>query len=377
MTAEFLGYETEVAEARVEAIVLAGKPVEEIADGAGAEVVFNQTPFYGEAGGQVGDTGVMLTADGVEFRVTDTQKPVDDLHVHAGSVRGAKLAVGDVVELRLDGARRTAIRANHSATHLLHQALRARLGEHVTQKGSLVAPDRMRFDLSHPKAISADELADIEVEVNRLVRQNDAVETHLMSADEAVEAGALALFGEKYGDEVRVVSMGRAAPGEAGRYSTELCGGTHVWRTGDIGLFKIVSESAVAAGIRRVEVLTGEVAFRYLAAQEAELRQAAAALKVAPDEVAERVGALLGERRRLDRDLTDARRKLAVGGGGASAPETKEIDGVRYGARRLDDVPPKGWIASLVESEHPWAVGFWEAAGYQFHKGMTRYYRNR
>ena len=338
---EFVGYETETAEAEVRAVIVNGKAVESASDGAAAEVVVNQTPFYGESGGQVGDSGIMFTAQGVEFPVSATGKPVDNLHTHSGIVRGGALGIGDIVELRVDGDRRAALRANHSATHLLHQALRARLGDHVTQKGSLVAPDRLRFDLSHPKPISAAELDDIELAVNLMVRGNDQVTTRLMAPEQAVDAGALALFGEKYGDEVRVVSMGQAAPGEAGRYSTELCGGTHVRRTGDIGLFKILAEGAVAAGVRRVEAVTGEAAVRHVAEQEARLKAAAATLKVVPGEVAGRVAQLVQERRRLERDLAAARRQLALGGGDAQAPEAKEIAGIRYGARQFDNVPPK------------------------------------
>ena len=339
---EFLGYESDVAEARVEAIVVDGKRAETAPAGSTGQVIVNQTPFYGESGGQMGDTGVMFTADGVEFRVTDTIKPVGDLHAHVGTVAGGDLEVGDIVELRIDTERRTRLRANHSATHLLHKALRARLGDHVTQKGSLVAPERLRFDISQPRPVAEDELADIEAEVNRIIRQNDAVGTRLMTPDEAVAAGALALFGEKYGDEVRVVSMGQGDPaGGDDPFSTELCGGTHVRRTGDIGLFKIVGESAVAAGVRRIEALTGQAALDYLTAQEDYLKAAAAALKTTPAELPERVGSLLEERRRLERDLSDTRRKLAVGGGASEGSDAKEVAGIRYGARHVADIPPK------------------------------------
>ena len=344
---EFLGYESEVAEARIEAIVVDGVSVEAAKDGAEARVLVNQTPFYGESGGQMGDTGVMFTAERVEFGVADTVKPLGDLHVHIGQVRGGTLKRGDVVELRVDGARRAMLRANHSATHLLHQALRDRLGQHVTQKGSLVAADRLRFDISHPKPIEADELAAIEAEVNRMVRANDPVTTRLMSPENAMEAGALALFGEKYGEEVRVVSMGQA--GADGRYSTELCGGTHVARTGDIGAFKVVSEGALAAGVRRIEALTGQAALDHLAAQEARLRQAAQALKAAPAEVPERVAALIEERARLRREVEDMQRKLALGGGaGPAGPAAKQIAGIRYVGQQLDDVPAKA-LKGLVD----------------------------
>ncbi|MBM3560670.1 MAG: alanine--tRNA ligase, partial [Alphaproteobacteria bacterium] len=257
---EFLGYDAETAEARVLALVVGGRRVEKAVAGDEVAVVVNQTPFYGESGGQMGDTGIMFTAAGTEVAVAETQKKLGDLIVHLGRVERCALAVGDVVELRIDVARRNRLRANHSATHLLHEALRRHLGRHVTQKGSLVAPDRLRFDISHPKPLSAAEIAEVEDAVNRRIAVNADVATHLMTPEAAVEAGALALFGEKYGDEVRVVSMGGPSdddePAGGGNFSTELCGGTHVRRTGDIGLFKIVGEGAVAAGVRRIEALT-------------------------------------------------------------------------------------------------------------------------
>jgi len=337
---DFLGYETESAEGQVVALVVDGKPAQEAAKGAEAAVVVNQTPFYGESGGQVGDTGSLTTADGVQATVTTTQKHVDDLHVHVVTVDEGTLRVGDDVALQVDHARRSATRGNHSATHLVHEALRRRLGDHVTQKGSLVAPDRMRFDIAHPKAITADELAQAEADVNAQVRRNSDVTTRLMEPDAAVEAGAMALFGEKYGDEVRVVSMGD--DGDA-TYSTELCGGTHVRRTGDIGLFKIVSESAVAAGVRRIEVVTGQAAEDYMAAQDAALREAAGVLKAAPADVPERVRALVEDKRRLEDELSDMRRRLATGGGvgGEAAAETKDIGGVTFAPRLLDGMPAK------------------------------------
>ncbi|HUN49850.1 MAG TPA: alanine--tRNA ligase, partial [Candidatus Sulfotelmatobacter sp.] len=296
---EFLGYATEMAEGRIEAIVQGGKRVNEAAAGTEAMVVVNQTPFYGESGGQAGDTGIMFTARGVEFRVSDTLKKLGDLVVHVGAVGGGTLKVGDAVELRVDGERRSKLRANHSVTHLLHTALRRRLGQHVTQKGSLVAPERMRFDISHPKPIGEDEIAAVEAEVNRQIRANVEVTTRLMTPAEAVGAGALALFGEKYGDEVRVVGMGHNYDGPAEQpFSVELCGGTHVRRTGDIGLFKVVGESAVAAGVRRIEALTGEAARAYLNQQEQALKSVAATLKVAPADVPARVSQLIEERRK-------------------------------------------------------------------------------
>ena len=329
---EFLGYETHDAEARVEAIVVDGTEVESAADGTEVLVVVNQTPFYGEAGGQVGDTGVMFTADGVEVAVHDTTKHLGDVHAHVGSIKGGALRVGDAVELRVDGERRSRLRSNHSATHLMHAALRRALGDHVAQKGSLVTPDRLRFDFAHPKAVTAEELETIESDVNLNVRRNASVGTVLMSPDEAVEQGALALFGEKYGDEVRVVTMGG---GEGAPNSVELCGGTHVARVGDIGFFKIVGEGAVAAGVRRIEALTGEAAADYVRAEERALNEVAAELKTSPSEAAERVRALVEERKRLERELADARRRLATGGSSAG-PAAKEVAGVRYVGQRVD-----------------------------------------
>lgn len=329
---EFLGYETDVAEARVEAIVIDGAEVERAPDGAEAVIVVNQTPFYGESGGQMGDTGVMFTADGVEVAVGDTQKHLGDVHAHVGDVKGGALQVGDVVELRVDGNRRMHLRSNHSATHLMHAALRRTLGEHVVQKGSLVAPERFRFDFAHSKAVSEEELATIESDVNFNIRRNASVGTVLMSPDEAVEQGALALFGEKYGEEVRVVTMG----GEEGApNSVELCGGTHVSRVGDIGFFKIVGEGAVAAGVRRIEALTGEAAAEYVRAEEQALHEVAENLKASPSEVAERVRNLVEERKRLERELADVRRKLATGGT-SSGPASKDVAGVRYVGQRVD-----------------------------------------
>ena len=329
---EFLGYETLAAEARVEAIVVDGAAVESAADGTEALIVVNQTPFYGESGGQVGDAGVMLGAGGVEVAVRDTRKHLGDVHAHVGAVGGGNVRVGDALELRVDGERRARVRSNHSATHLVHAALRRVLGDHVVQKGSLVAPDRLRFDFAHPRAVTVGELETIESDVNRDIRRNAAVGTVLMSPDEAVARGALALFGEKYDDEVRVVTMGgdEGAPG-----SVELCGGTHVGRAGDIGFFKIVGESAVAAGVRRIEALTGEAAAVHVRAEERVLNEVATELRAPPMEAAERVRALVGERRRLERELADARRALATGGP-AAGPEAREVAGVRYVGRRVD-----------------------------------------
>jgi alanyl-tRNA synthetase len=339
---EFLGYETESAEGVVTGLIVDGKPVQEVEAGQQAMVIVNQTPFYGESGGQMGDRGVLFTADGAEFAVEDTQKKLDALFVHVGKVTHDALKVGDAVEMRVDTERRSRLRANHSVTHLMHEALRRKLGPHVTQKGSLVSPDYMRFDFSHPKPMTAEEIAAVERDVNMRIRANAEVRTRLMSPDDAVKAGALALFGEKYGEEVRVVSMGRDDSEDNRFFSTELCGGTHVRRTGDIGFFKITSESAVAAGVRRIEAVTGDAAYRYVAEREGVLNETAGALRVAPADMPGRVTALLDERRKLEREVSDLRQKLAAGGGGASAaPEAKEIGGVRLATRKLDGVPAK------------------------------------
>ena len=336
---EFLGYDAEVADGKVLALIVDGQLGDEAADGADVAVITNQTPFYGESGGQQGDHGVLTSADGVTVTVADTQKKLGDLHVHLGKVSGGALAINEDVHMEVDPIRRAALRGHHSATHLLHAALRRKLGDHVSQKGSLVAGDRLRFDISHPKAISADELSEIETVVNAQVRANTDVTTRLMTPDEAVEAGAMALFGEKYGDEVRVVAMG--ADGNQA-YSTELCGGTHVRRTGDIGFFKIIAESAVAAGVRRIEAVTGEAADSYVAAEAGALYDTAALLKVSPADVAGRVESLLEERRKLEKDLAEARRALATGGGGnGGASDVKDVAGIKFAGKALDGMPPK------------------------------------
>ncbi len=332
---EFLGYETEAAEGVVHALVVDGRRVESAAAGQDVAIVVNQTPFYGEAGGQQGDRGA-ISSDGASILVDDTQKKLGDLIIHMGAVEGGELEVGDEVRLNVDGNRRTSLRAHHSATHLLHEALRRRLGDHVAQKGSLVAADRLRFDISHPSAVSAGDLAEVENQVNDQVRANSEVVTRLMTPDEAIEAGALALFGEKYGDEVRVVSMGS---GENQAYSTELCGGTHVVRTGDIGLFKIVGESAVAAGVRRVEAVTGQAAESYVADLSRSLAATADLLKSSPDQVLDRVNKLIEERRDLEKQLADARRALATGGGNST--DIKEISGIKFAGKSLENVPAK------------------------------------
>ncbi|PWC77917.1 alanine--tRNA ligase [Azospirillum sp. TSH64] len=340
---EFFGYDTEVAEGKVTALIKGDARVEAANLGDQVLVVVNQTPFYGESGGQVGDAGVIFSAGGAEVAVSDTLKKLGAVWAHVGTVTKGTLKVGDVVELRVDTERRSAIRANHSATHLLHEALRHRLGDHVTQKGSLVAPERLRFDISQPTGLSGADIAAIEDEVNRRVLANSEVITRLMSPDEARAQGAMALFGEKYGDEVRVVSMG-GPHGEQDRdYSIELCGGTHVRRTGDIGVFKIVSEGAVAAGVRRIEALTGTGAKAWLSERDHLLTEAASVLKVKPDEVPTRVAALVEERRKMERELADLRRQVAMGGGAKAdgGNEAKDVAGVKVAARVVEGLPAK------------------------------------
>ncbi|TPI23167.1 alanine--tRNA ligase [Mesorhizobium sp. B4-1-1] len=342
---EFLGYETEQAEGIVQALVKDGKTIDSASQGDAVALVVNQTPFYGESGGQMGDTGV-ISGEGFSIEVSDTQKKADGLFVHLGKVAKGTVKTGDAVELKVDHARRSRLRANHSATHLIHEALREVLGTHVAQKGSLVAPDRLRFDISHNKPISAGELEEVERMANEIVVQNSPVTTRLMSVDDAIAEGAMALFGEKYGDEVRVVSMGTGLHGaKANRpYSVELCGGTHVRSTGDIGLVRILSDSAVAAGVRRIEALTGEAARRHLDEQDRRLKAAAATLKISPADVPLRVEALLEERKKLEKELTEARKKLALGGGSAvaDAPAANEtVAGVGFLGKAVTDVAPK------------------------------------
>ncbi|WP_376961072.1 alanine--tRNA ligase [Azospirillum sp. A26] len=340
---EFFGYDTEVAEGKVTALIKGDACVEAASIGDQVLVVVNQTPFYGESGGQVGDAGVIFSAGGAEVAVSDTLKKLGAVWAHVGTVTKGTLKVGDVVELRVDTERRSAIRANHSATHLLHEALRHRLGDHVTQKGSLVAPERLRFDISQPTGLTGADIAAIEDEVNRRVLANSEVITRLMSPDEARAQGAMALFGEKYGDEVRVVSMG-GPHGEQDRdYSIELCGGTHVRRTGDIGVFKIVSEGAVAAGVRRIEALTGTGAKAWLSERDHLLTEAAGVLKVKPDEVPARVAVLVEERRKMERELADLRRQVAMGGGAKAdgGNEAKDVAGVKLAARVVEGLPAK------------------------------------
>ncbi|MDR6632730.1 alanyl-tRNA synthetase [Phyllobacterium sp. 1468] len=339
---EFLGYETEKAEGIITALVQNGAVVDSASEGDAVSVVVNQTPFYGESGGQQGDTGT-ISGDGFLVAVTDTQKKNDGVFVHIGTVTKGTVKVDVPVELTVDHARRTRIRSNHSATHLLHEALRETLGTHVAQKGSLVAPDRLRFDFSHPKPISDKELAVIEDLANEIVLQNAPVTTRLMAVDDAIAEGAMALFGEKYGDEVRVVSMGTALHGDkSGKsYSTELCGGTHVRATGDIGLIRIVSEGAVAAGVRRLEALTGEAARRYLEEQDERVKAIASVLKSTPADALSRVSALMDERRKLERELTEARKQLALAGPASGGAQSETVNGIGFIGKVVSGVNPR------------------------------------
>ena len=292
-------------------------------------ILVNQTPFYGESGGQVGDTGLMAGPKG-RVVVGDTQKKLGALFVHVGKVEQGEIAVGDAVRLDVDHARRSAIRANHSATHLLHNALRRRLGTHIAQKGSLVSPDRLRFDISQPVPIPDADLVAVEAAVNDRIRANAPVETRLMTPDAAVAEGAMAMFGEKYGDEVRVLSMGGMLDGDTHHYSVELCGGTHVANTGDIGVLKIVDQGAVSAGVRRIEALTGQAAIDYMRQREDWLDAVAAELRTTPSELPQRIHTLVEERKRLEREVADLRRKLASGGGAGTGPEPVKIDGFQF-----------------------------------------------
>jgi alanyl-tRNA synthetase len=354
---EFLGYETETAEGVVDAVVRDGKEIRGLNSGESGAIVLNQTPFYAESGGQVGDTGV-LSGDGVRFRVTDTQKKAGDLFVHIGKVEQGTLSVGTALQLEVDHARRASIRAHHSATHILHEALRQVLGDHIAQRGSLVAPDRLRFDFVHPKPITPDELARVEDIANDVVLDNDEVTTRLMAVDDAREAGARALFGEKYGDEVRVVSMGRGARDHGANalgWSVELCGGTHVRRTGDIGLISVTGESAVAAGVRRIEALTGRYARKHANDTMSLAKSAAAELRTSLEDMPSRIAALIEERKKLERDLSEARKKLAMGGGSAGpnggqtgAAGVREVGNVKLMARAVAGIEMKD-LKSLAD----------------------------
>ncbi len=355
---EFLGYETETAEGVAAALVKDGKNVESLKTGEVGAIVLNQTPFYAESGGQVGDTGVM-TGEGVRFRVTDTQKKAGDLFVHLGTVEQGTLKPGTALLLEVDHARRASIRANHSATHLLHEALRQVLGDHIAQRGSLVAPDRLRFDFVHQKPITQDELSRIEDIANDVVLENGEVTTRLMAVDDARDSGARALFGEKYGDEVRVVSMGHAgrdrAASNALGWSVELCGGTHVRRTGDIGLISVTGESAVSSGVRRIEALTGRHARQHANDTMALAKAAASELRTTLDDMPARIASLMEERKKLERDLSEARKKLAMGGGApmngaaaGAAAGVREIGNVKLMMRSVEGIEMKD-LKSLVD----------------------------
>ena len=337
-------------------LVKDGKDVDSLKAGESGAIVLNQTPFYAESGGQVGDTGVM-TGEGVRFRVTDTQKKAGDLFVHLGTVEQGTLKPGTALQLEVDHARRSSIRAHHSATHLLHEALRQVLGDHIAQRGSLVAPDRLRFDFVHPKPITPDELGRIEDIANDVVLENDEVTTRLMAVDDARDAGARALFGEKYGDEVRVVSMGKTAREHGSNalgWSVELCGGTHVRRTGDIGLISVTGESAVASGVRRIEALTGRHARKHANDTMALAKTAAAELRTTLDDMPARIASLMEERKKLERDLSDARKKLAMGGGAsasngsAAAAGMREVGNVKLMARSVEGIEMKD-LKSLAD----------------------------
>ena len=346
---EFIGYSADIGEAEVVALVKDGARVDTAIAGDTVAIIVNQTPFYGESGGQVGDSGTISTDAGLRATVTETSKQLGRIFVHHAVVEAGSITVGDAVKLQIDVARRAAIRANHSATHLLHEALRQRLGTHVAQKGSLVAPERLRFDVSHPVAMTPAELADAEAAVNAQIRGNGTVTTRLMTPDEAIAEGAMALFGEKYGDEVRVVSMGTEDGGKT--YSIELCGGTHVNALGDIGLFKVVGEGAVSSGVRRVEALTGEAARAYLVGRDERLREAAATLKTTPDEVPARIAALLDERRRLERELAEAKKALAMGGGAGGPAGPEQVGGVAFIGQVLDGFDAKGLRGAVDEAK--------------------------
>jgi alanyl-tRNA synthetase len=338
---EFLGYSGDEGEGVVLAIVKDGERVERAGQGETVQILLNQTPFYGESGGQVGDHGKLTSLKGFEGKVKDTSKPLGKLHALLTRVEKGEVAVGETVHQSVDAQRRDQVRANHSATHLLHAALRHRLGEHVTQKGSLVAPDYFRFDFSHPKALTREEIEAVEADVNAQIRSNEPVTTRLMTPDDAIAAGAMALFGEKYGDEVRVLSMGKATDKD---YSVELCGGTHVRALGDIQLLKIISESAVSSGVRRIEALTGEAARQWLGNRDAKLREAAASLKTSPDEVPLRIAALVESARKLERELAEARKALAMGAGAAKADAAgpEEVGGFQFLGRVVSGLDPKG-----------------------------------
>jgi len=350
---EFLGYVHDAAEGVVHAIVKGGRLTGEAKAGDEVEIVVNQTPFYAESGGQAGDAGAITSDAGLLIEIADVKKRAGGLFVHIGKVAKGAVKSGDPVKLAIDVPRRDATRANHSATHLLHRALKEVLGEHVTQKGSLVAHDRLRFDFSNPKQVAPAELAEIERRVNEVIRRNTAVETRIMAYDDAVKSGAVALFGEKYGDDVRVLSMGEAFGNPVRPYSVELCGGTHVRRTGDIALFVITGEGSVSSGVRRIEALTGEAARLYLVEPAHEARALAARLQTSPTGLAEQIELRDRKIRALEKDLVEAKKKLALGGGGSDSggahlQEARAVAGVAFLGRVLDGVEPKD-LRGLVD----------------------------
>ena len=343
---EFLGYSTENSEGQVLGLVVNDEQISSVEAGektVSVIVLLNQTPFYGESGGQVGDRGKILLANGTVIDVTDVKKKVDDLFLHIGEIRNGKIEVGDFVELQVGKERRDRLRSNHSATHLMHEALRMHLGDHVAQKGSLVAEKRLRFDFSHSRGVSASTLRSVELDVNNQIRDNSPVSTRIMDPKSAIEEGAMALFGEKYGNEVRVVTMGKSIDGDAKKnYSVELCGGTHVERTGDIGIFKIVSESAVASGVRRIEAVTGDGALEYFDMQEKLLEEASNVLKITAEQLPGRVSSLIEEKKKLEKELGDLRRRLATAG--TSSKKDKNFVNVgdtSFVGRVLEGVPPR------------------------------------
>lgn len=338
---EFLGYDKDQAEAIVVALIKDGQPVSELQDGDTGQIITNQTPFYGEAGGQAGDSGT-ITFEGGTCAVTDTLKPLGKIHAHIGTVRGASMKTGHAVKLEINKTSRDLTRANHSATHLLHAALRIVLGDHVTQKGSLVNAEKLRFDFAHPQSMSSDELATIEAMVNAEIMANNAITTQLMNKDEAVNAGAMALFGEKYDEEVRVLTMGSKPADQPYAFSVELCGGTHAKRTGDIGLFKITSESAVSSGVRRLEAVTNQGAITYVNDQIQTLDRVASTLKTSQNDIETKIKSLMGDNKKLTQETSDLRKKLASGGGSGSAgADIKDINGVKFTSRVLSDFPAK------------------------------------
>lgn len=354
---EFTGYSAEAGDGVVVALVKDGEEIQSATSGDSIILLTNQTPFYGESGGQMGDSGSVTGQDGFAASISDTSKPLGRLHAHHLTIDNGSISVGDTVHLVVDSTRRTQLRSNHSATHLLHKALRDHLGDHVTQKGSLVAPDRLRFDFSHPSALADAEIKAIEADVNAQVRGNSAVVTRLMSPDDAVAAGALALFGEKYGDEVRVLSMGSEDNTD---YSVELCGGTHVNALGDIGLMVIISESAVSSGVRRIEALTGEAARLWLGDRDRKLKSIAAALKASPEEAVDRVAALVEERKKLDRELTEAKKALALAGdgsGGGATNDVETIGNISFSGQVINGLNPKELRGLIDEAKKKMGSG--------------------